>query len=103
MDWSQVFPSSMVPLALDLYIVTVQCDSLVNYGPRDVLAIYWGPEEHFLAWGELGESMSSMVIVELCALCLLVGEEVVSHSLHVHWLNRSTGALECPVMQDLMG
>ena len=40
MDWLQVFPSSTVPLALGLYIVTVQHGSLIDDGPRDVLAIY---------------------------------------------------------------
>ena len=43
-----------------------------------------------------------MSLVELCTLCLCVTEKVVAHSLHVHWLARSTGVLECPVVQDSM-
>ena len=53
MDWPQMFPGSLVPLALGLYVVIAWCGSLVNDGPRDVVTIYWGPEEYFLAWGEL--------------------------------------------------
>ena len=34
---------------------------------------------------------------------MLVCRSGGSFSLHVHWLARYTGALECPVMQDLMG
>ena len=101
--WLQVFSGSMVPLALGLYTVAVWHGSLIDDGPRDIFAIYWGSKEHLLAWGELWESMSSMGLVEFCALCLFVGEEAVSHSLHVHWLARSTWALDCPVVQDLMG
>ena len=93
----------MVPLALGLYVVTAQHSNLVNDGPRDVLTIYQGPEEHFLAWGKLWESMSSMGLIEMCALCLFVEEEVVSQFFHIHWLARSTGVLECPVMRDFMG
>ena len=65
-----MFPCSMVPFALGLYIVTAwcRCSSLVDYGPRDVLVINQGPEEHFLAWCELWKSTSSMGLVELCAL-----------------------------------
>ena len=103
MDWPKVFSCSMVPLALGLYVVTVQCGSFVSDGPRDVLTICWGPEEHFLAWGELWESTNFMGLVELYPLCLFVREEIVSHSIHVHWLTGSTRALECSVMQDLMG
>ena len=84
-------------------VVAVWCSSLINDGPGDVLTIYQGPEEHFLAWCELWESMSSMGLLELCALCLFVGEEIVSHPLHIHWLARSTRVLEHPVVQDLMG
>ena len=72
LDWPQVFPSSMVPLALGLYIVTVQHGRLSNDGPSDVPTIYWGPEEHFLDQGGLWESMSSMGLIELHALCLFV-------------------------------
>ena len=68
MDWPQMFPGSPVPLALGLYIVAVQCSSLVNNGPRDVLTIYWGPEEYLLAWGELWASMSSVGLIELGTL-----------------------------------
>ena len=42
--------------------------------------------------------VSYIGLVELCALCLFVGEEVVSDSLDIHWLARSTWALECPVV-----
>ena len=48
MDWPQMFPGSMVSLVLGLYIVTVWCGSLIDDGPRNVFAVYWGPEEHFL-------------------------------------------------------
>ena len=48
-----MFPSSTLSLALGLYLVTVQCSSLIDDGPRNVFAVYQGPEEHFLAWGEL--------------------------------------------------
>ena len=102
-DWPQVFPCSMISLALGLYVVSVWCSSLVNDSLRDVFTIYWGPEEHFVAWGELWESMSSMGLVELCSLCLFVGEEVISDTLHVHWLAGSTRALEGPVVQGLTG
>ena len=89
-DWPQMFPGPMVPLALGLYIVTAWHGSLIDNGPGDVFAVDWGTEEHFLAWGGLWESISSMGLVELCALCLFAGEEVVSYSLHIHWLARST-------------
>ena len=32
-----------------------------------------------------------------------MGEDVVSHTLHIHWLVGLTGALGSPVMQDLSG
>ena len=101
MDWPQVFPGTMVPLALGLYIVAAQHGGLIDNVPRDVLTVYQGPEEHLLAWGEFWKSTSSMGLVELCALCLFVGEEVVSHS--PYSLARSTGVQEHPVVQDLMG
>ena len=93
-----MFSGPMVPPALGLYIVATWHGSLIDDCPRDVLAVYQGPEEHFLAWGELWESTSSMGLVELCALCLFAGEEVVSYSLHIHWLARSTRVLECPIV-----
>ena len=99
MDWQpQVFLGSMVPLALGLYVVTAQHGSLVNDGPRNVFTIYQGPQEYLLACGELWESTSSMGRVELCVLCLFVGKEAVSHSLHIHWLARSTRMLEHPIV-----
>ena len=36
MDWPHVFPGSLVPPALGLYVVTVQCSSLFNDGPGDL-------------------------------------------------------------------
>ena len=45
-----------------------------------VLGPCYLPEEHFLAWGELWESMRFVGLVELCPLCLFVGEKVVSLS-----------------------
>ena len=62
---------SMVSFALGLYVVTAQHGSLIDDGPRNVFTVYWGPEEHFLALGELWESTSSMGLVELvlCAIC----------------------------------
>ena len=69
---------------LGSYVVAAWHGSLIDDGPGDVLTINWGPREHFLAWSELWESINSVGLVELCALCLFVGEEVVSHSLHIH-------------------
>ena len=37
----------MVSFALGLYKVAMQCSSLIDDGPGDVLIIYQGPEEHF--------------------------------------------------------
>ena len=93
-----MFPSSLVPLALGLYIVAVWCSSLVNNGPRDIFTIYQRPEEYLLAWGEFWESMNSMGLIKLGTLCLLVREEVVSDSLHIDWLAVSTGAMEHPIV-----
>ena len=98
MDWPQVFPGSLVPLALDLYMVAAWHSSLIDNGPRDVFTIYLGPEEYLLAWGGPWESMSSMDLIKLSTLCLLVGEEVVSDSLHIYWLAGSTRVLECPIV-----
>ena len=47
--------------------------------------------------------MSTMGLVELVALVLFVGEEEVPNLLYVHQLQRLTGALESPVMNDLLG
>ena len=44
-----------------------------------------------------------MGFVELCFLGLFAGEEVVPHTLHVHWLTWLTRTLETPVVQDLLG
>ena len=71
--------------------------SLVNNGPVNVFTIYWGPEEYLLAWGKLWESTSSVGLMKLGTLCLLVGGEVVSDSLHIYWLAGSTRVVECPI------
>ena len=92
-----MFPGSMVPFALDLYLVAAWHGSLLMMVPemyslstRDLKSTSW-------AW------VNIVGLVELCAMCLFVGGEAVSHSLHIHWLARSTRVLECPVIQDLMG
>ena len=100
-DWPQVFPCSAVPFALSLYNVTVWHSSSIDDGHRDVLILDWGLEKHFLPWAWFWEVMGTMGFVKLCILGLLIGEEVVPHTLHVHWLAWLTGAMESPVVQDL--
>ena len=39
--------------------------------------------------------------LELCLLGLFSGEEVVPHTLHIHWCPWSTRALEGPIVEDL--
>ena len=86
MNGPQVFPCSPVSFALDLHKVAVQCGSLVNYGPWNVFLIYMGPEENFLPWGELRNSVSSMGFVIQLTWGLLMGEEEVPDPLQVNWL-----------------
>ena len=93
-----MFPGSLVPLALGLFVVAVWHGSLVDDGPRDIFTIYWGPEEYLLAWGEFWENMNFLGLVKLGTLCLLVREGLVSDSLQIDWLAGSIRALEHPIV-----
>ena len=90
-DWPSMFPDSMVAFALGFYDVAVQCSSLVDHGPQDVLIFAWVPEKHFLPWAQLLEPTGAMGSIKLCFFRLLPGEEVVPHTLHVNRCTCFTG------------
>ena len=95
MYWLQMFPGSLVPLTLGLYMVAAWHSSLVDDGPGHIFTIYQGPEEYLLPWCEFWESTNSVGFIKLG---MLVREEVVSDSLHNDRLAGSTRVLECPIV-----
>ena len=100
-DRPYVFPGSVVPFALGPYDVMVQLISLVDDGSWDLSSS--AGDLNSTSW--LGPSSGSSLVPWVqskCVLCLLLGQQVVSYSLHVNLGSRLTGVLEDPVMEDLL-